>query len=358
MSKTKPDPYSKSYDELDSTTLAAMLNLQSYTKPIEAIRDASAEELQREDDFHRCLVNAIATFQSQELGDAWKKYRSVAMKAGAKEVIITAHVDDSIDLDFEEGWQIEVEQKIAKPLQTALIRGAEQRTGLHRAIGSSGGISVEVSAATPLKKLRAKMLARPTKDGVDSGTMTSRKTNGTATRNGSIHGFKSVGKPHAELHDRVSSLLEATAANEPMVETDADKTAIPDTTELFNSIAGMTIEQLNEFQAIMELAKQLKAAEAMLGDRKLTVANVNRLLKEAAGQKFSNIEKENIVRLVRYFTERGKDICITQETGCSPCQLNVYPRSNANTLMFEVRGQMNPGIRIQRAALPDGLTLS
>lgn len=90
----------------------------------------------------------------------------------------------------------------------------------------------------------------------------------------------------------------------------------------------------------------------------MTVANVNRLLKEAAGKDLVNAEKENIVRLVRYFTDRGKDICITHEAGCSPCRLNVYPRTNANTLMFEVRGEMNSDIRIQRAALPDGLALS
>lgn len=164
-----------------------------------------------------------------------------------------------------------------------------------------------------------------------------------------------VGVPDNELYERISALL--ASVNDRVRTTDIKEVeyATAGTTALFNSMAGMSMDQLSEFHSLIELAKQLKAAKTMLGDRQLTVANVNRLLRKT-NEKFSNEDKENIVRLVAYFTERNRRLYIGKLKDRKPCELAAYPRGDSKTLAFCVKAEGEPPRK--KATLAEGLSLS
>ncbi|ELP34554.1 hypothetical protein [Rhodopirellula baltica] len=121
-------------------------------------------------------------------------------------------------------------------------------------------------------------------------------------------------------------------------------------------LASLEWDHLAALKAHLEEAEQLKAAEELLEGKRLTVANVNRLLANT-DRAFNNEEKENLVRVVRFFENREKQVHVQEGDESIPARFNIQPRSDASTLVFDVDARKEGGRRIMRSALPEGLRL-
>lgn len=126
---------------------------------------------------------------------------------------------------------------------------------------------------------------------------------------------------------------------------------------LSETLSSLRWDQLALLRSCLEEAEQLKAAEELLDGKQFTVNNINRILANT-DRSFTNHEKENLVRVVRYFESRDKQLHVDEGKKTLPCRITVQPRSNAATLMFDIDARREGGRRIMRSSLPEGLTIS
>ena len=137
--------------------------------------------------------------------------------------------------------------------------------------------------------------------------------------------------------------------------------------DLFNAVAaGATLTEamaaldwdaLDALEESLTEAGQLKAADELLDGKRLTLRNVNEMLGQS-NRRFDQHERANLLRLVRYFEARGKQLYMeTGDDGRVPCTMSIHLRKKGGGSMFDV----NPGKagkRRQTGFLPEGLSLA